>query len=256
MIGPGGLVMKTSAAEITAEECNLIKNYCANIDMYNLKLLLKTNFKGSDYSNELLHNVVQREKAKKKKQANLLQDILDYGEDIKKNGGIFEVGVDGDWCIDRIVIQTELQKSYAILHGDFFIVDGTHGTNIHGMTLLLPCTIDCIGKTKIVGVILCHNELHEDILVGLKMLELGKEGSIMMSSGAAAFALVADEMGITQLLCSYHFSLDLFSTTTQMDVILRDSYLTQYNALLYNAMPIAAFEEKYQNLHSCLANHP
>jgi hypothetical protein len=93
-------------------------------------------------------------------------------------------------------------------------------------------------------------------MVGLKMLELGKEGSIMMSNGAAAFASVADEMGITQLLCSYHFSLDLFSTTTQMDVILHDSYLTQYNALLYNAMPIAAFEEKYQNLHSCLVNHP
>jgi hypothetical protein len=87
-------------------------------------------------------------------------------------------------------------------------------------------------------------------------LKLGKEGSIIISNGAAAFALVADEMGITQLLCSYHFSLDLFSTTTQMNMILRDSYLTQCDALLYNAMPIATFEEKYQNLHSCLVNHP
>jgi hypothetical protein len=59
-----------------------------------------------------------------------------------------------------------------------------------------------MGKTKIVGVILCRNKLHEDLLVGLKMLELGKEGSIMMSDGAAAFAMVADEMGITQLLCT------------------------------------------------------
>jgi hypothetical protein len=52
-----------------------------------------------------------------------------------------------------------------------------------------------MGKTKIVGVILCRNKLHEDLLVGLKMLELGKEGSIMMSNGAAAFVSVADEMG-------------------------------------------------------------
>jgi hypothetical protein len=58
MIGPGGLVMKTNAAEITAEECNLIKDFCTNIDMYNLESLLKTNFQGVDYSNELLHNVV------------------------------------------------------------------------------------------------------------------------------------------------------------------------------------------------------
>jgi hypothetical protein len=76
MIGPGDLVMKTNATEITAEELNLIKDYCTNVGMYNLKLLLKTNFKGSDYSNELLHNVVQREKAKKIKQANPLQDLL------------------------------------------------------------------------------------------------------------------------------------------------------------------------------------
>jgi hypothetical protein len=117
---------------------NLIKDYCTSVDMYNLKLQLKTNFKGSDYSNELLHNVVQCEKAKKKKQANPLQDLLDFGEKIKKNGGIFEVAVDGDWPIDQIVIQTALQKSYTILYGDFFIVNCTRGTNIQGMTLLLP----------------------------------------------------------------------------------------------------------------------
>jgi hypothetical protein len=72
--------------------------------------------------------------------------------------------VHGDWRIDQIVLQTELQKSCGILYGEFIIVDGTHGINIHGMTLLLPSTIDCMGKTKIVGVILCHNILHEDIL--------------------------------------------------------------------------------------------
>jgi hypothetical protein len=62
-------------------------------------------------------------------------------------------------------------------------------------------------------------------------LELGKEGSIMMSDGAAAFAMVADEMGITQLLCTYQFSLDLFSTTTQIDVILRDSSTMHYSTM-------------------------
>jgi hypothetical protein len=78
----------------------------------------------------------------------------------------------------------------------------------------------------------------------------------MMSDGAAAFDSVADEMDISQLFYSYHFSLDLFSTTMQMEVVLRDSYLTQDNALLYNAMSIAAFEEKYHNLYSCLVNQP
>ena len=145
---------------------------------------------------------------RKKKLANPLQDLLDYGDDIKKNG-IFEVGVDGDCRVNRVIIQTELQKSFATFYGDFFVIDGTHGTNIYNMALILPCVIDCFGKTKIVGVILCHSESHEDIFVGLKTLDTGKEGSIMMSDGAAALASVADEMGITHFLCSYHFSQDL-----------------------------------------------
>jgi SWIM zinc finger len=251
-----GMIMKTKADELTGEEKTIVRDYCTKLDMYHLKLLLKTNFKGVDYSNDLLHNVVQREKSRKKKDENPLQALLDYGEDIRINGGIFEVGVDGDGRIDRIILQTELQKSLATLYGDFFIVDGTHCTNVHGMTLILPCVIDCFGKTKVVGVILCHNESHDDILVGLKALELGKKGSIMMSDGGLAFASVADELGIQQCLCSYHFSLDLFSTTTQMDIALRESYLKQYNALLHESMDIETFEEQYKNLHGMLVQHP
>ena len=87
IIGPGGLILKTSASEISSEEISFIKEYCTSLDMYNLKTLLKTNFKGTDYSNELLHNVVQRQKVKKKKDSNPLKDLLDYGEVVKKREG-------------------------------------------------------------------------------------------------------------------------------------------------------------------------
>ena len=153
-------------------------------------------------------------------------------------------------------MQSDLQKQYADLYGDFFIVDGTHGTNVHGMTLMLPCVVDCFGKTKIVGVVICHTESHEDILVGIKTLGLGKVGSIMMSDGGGAFASVSDEMDITHLLCCYHFSQDIFTTTTQMDKELRATYLKEYHILLYDAMSIETFEEKYKSLHTCLEHHP
>ena len=87
IIGPGGLILKTSASEISSEEISFIKEYCTSLDMYNLKTMLKTNFKGTDYSNELLHNVVQRQKVKKKKDSNPLKDLLDYGEVVKKREG-------------------------------------------------------------------------------------------------------------------------------------------------------------------------
>ena len=41
--------------------------YCTSLDRYNLKTLLETNFKGIDYSDKLLHNVVQSQKAKKER---------------------------------------------------------------------------------------------------------------------------------------------------------------------------------------------
>jgi MULE transposase domain/SWIM zinc finger len=142
------------------------------------------------------------------------------------------------------------------MYGDFIVVDGTHGTNIHGMTLLLPCVVDAMGKTKIVGAILCHNENHDDIMIGLQTLGLAKESTVMMTDGGTAFKSVADALKLTHVLCSYHFSLDLFNTTAQMDVTLRKEYLRCYNSLIYGDMTKECFEEKYCDLHKLVENYP
>ena len=46
MVGTGGLVLKTNAAEITAVENNIIKDYYTTVGMCNLKLMVKKISKG------------------------------------------------------------------------------------------------------------------------------------------------------------------------------------------------------------------
>jgi ribosomal protein S3AE len=64
-------IFKTHAEDLTDEERHLISNYCTKVDMYSLKMLLTTNFKGVYYSNEMLHNLVRREKDLKNRHRSL-----------------------------------------------------------------------------------------------------------------------------------------------------------------------------------------
>ena len=243
-----GKVMKKTADELTNEECNMIRNYCNVADMYHLKLLLRNTFKNTDYSRELLHNVVNRERRKKKTSNNPLQDLLDLGKRLQIEGRIFEIGNDDDTRINRVIFQSRMQRSFVEIYGDFFVVDCTHGTNIHGMTLILPCVIDALGKTKVVGSIICHTESHDDILFGLKTLGLTQKKSTMMTDQALAFTTIAKELGLQHVLCTYHFALNLFTTTTGMNPALRTKYLEDYNLLLHGSMTKQNFEEKLGEL--------
>jgi MULE transposase domain len=181
---------------------------------------------------------------------------MEYGRILMQEGGTFVIDVDSEMRIDSLIIQTKLQKSFLTTYGDFFVVDGTHCTNMHNMTLILPAVIDCLGKTKIVGIILCHYESHDDILKGLKVLGIGNTKATIMTDGGAAFASVAEELGLQHCLCTYHFAVDLFSTTSQMDLHLREDYINKYNRLLHGNFSQDRFEHDYKTLHSMLSMHP
>jgi hypothetical protein len=91
-------------AEITAEENNLSKDYYTTFDMYNQKLLVEKISKGVIIQMSYFIILFNMRKPRKK-QNNPLQDEFDYGAAIKKNGGIFEIGMDGNCLIDPIIIQ-------------------------------------------------------------------------------------------------------------------------------------------------------
>ena len=56
--------MKKSTSTAMQEQIRFIKEYYTSLDMYNFKNILKTNFKVTDYSTELLRNILQKQKAK------------------------------------------------------------------------------------------------------------------------------------------------------------------------------------------------
>ena len=45
--------MKTSASKDVQEENVFKKEYCTSMDMYNFNSILKTNYKGTDSTNEI-----------------------------------------------------------------------------------------------------------------------------------------------------------------------------------------------------------
>jgi len=70
----------------------------------------------------------------------------------------------------------------------------------------------------------------------------------MMTDQAIAFGTVAKELGLQHVLCTYHFGLNLFTSTTGMNPVLRTRYLDEYNHLLHGSMAKADFEEKFGEL--------
>ena len=75
-----GMAMKKRVDELTNEERNMIRDHSNVADMYHLKLLLRNTFKNTDYSHDLLHDVVNRERRKKKNTKSPLRDLFDLGK--------------------------------------------------------------------------------------------------------------------------------------------------------------------------------
>ena len=55
-----------------------------------------------------------------------------------------------------------------------------------------------------------------------------------MSDGASAFALCGDDLGLHQVLCSHHFTLDVGASTVGMNAQMKPRYMKLYNDLIYH----------------------
>jgi len=256
--------IKTKFEHITDEEQIIIHKFC-NEDMYYIRTLLSKSFPGHLYSDKLLHNYIHKLRSLRSRD-NPINKLLDYGTKLNSNGGLFVTRVDSDNRVNHIVIQTATQKLFQEEYGDFFVIDGTHGTNIHGMILILPCVVDCLGKTKPIGTILCKSESFEDIHLGFRLLNLGKRNNTkfvnqikrpkitIMTDGAEGFAKACRSLGFNHVLCTYHFMRHINTTTGGMNNNLQKYYVKLYNDLLFGSFNKQDFETKYYELRATIKN--
>ena len=93
-------------------------------------------------------------------------------------------------------------EAYNIKYSDFIVIDGTHGTNAYGLTLIPLCLVDTLGKTIIAAVLIVPSENSTSIINGMKAVNIGSEGGVLLSDGGLCFAIVAEEFKMIHRLCT------------------------------------------------------
>ena len=103
-----------------------------------------------------------------------IADFINFGMKLASEGGTSVPEV----CRDSLVyegghIQTKLMKEYAQTYGQYFAcIDGTHGTNQYGLIYVPHTSVDCLGKSVIVGVSFMRTENGVDIKKGLTVFSM------------------------------------------------------------------------------------
>lgn len=76
-----------------------------------------------------------------------------------------------------------------------------------------------------------------------------------MTDQVLAFATVAKELELHHVLCTYHFALNLFTTTAGINPALRTKYLEEYNLPFHGCIQ-KHFEEKIGELKRLVGSPP
>ena len=240
---PEGEHRKERMNEITKEEWDFIRSILHSAPKVMARVLQK-HFNVM-YSSKLLSRA--KEKAQKElygSRKDGLDRLIQFGERIKKEGGVFQVFHDSSLVITGIAYQTEDMVKMHKAYGDYVNQDGTFGTNVYELTLMPTVVVDAMGKSVISSINLAHSENNNDLLKMGNALGLYKENASYMTDGGTAFAVVAEATGMNHIECLHHFHNDLTkgqlgishkersNLTKNINKLLRKESENEYNDLL------------------------
>ena len=103
-----------------------------------------------------------------------------------------------------LILQSKLQKKYVDVYNDLVQIDSTHKLSRYVLRTSVPISIDCLGRTTILGLQRFSTESQSHVLRGMKALGINKSGSTLMSDGASCFANAAKEFNMQQIRCLNH----------------------------------------------------
>lgn len=194
--------------ELTRCEAHFIRDLaiftCDNIGK--IRENMQRKYLNRNYESNLLKRVVNKYRddyfGKGRDQIN---QLVRHGNQMKENGGAFDLYIDGTFRLKAFILQTKEMRSYASMYNDFVILDGTHGTNRYGLILEPPTLVDCMGRSVIAGIPICEVEENEFSSKILLTLGLQKDGATLMTDEGSAFFGLAESLGMTHILCAFHF---------------------------------------------------
>jgi hypothetical protein len=115
---------------------------------------------GRDYCQKLLTRVINwvfdQHFGKDRHQ---LPELRKTDKDIIARGGVWEEDIDDRRQLIGTHRQTPTQRELAFEYGGYFVeTDGTHSTNKYGLIAKVDVSVDCLGKSIIVGVSTMQSE--------------------------------------------------------------------------------------------------
>jgi hypothetical protein len=231
---PFGKIIITREDDLEKEELEALLLYGADVGLSLLRTMMKSMFDDKEFDTNLLKNC--RKKAIKIKYGDdphNMNQLMALGKEINREGGLFDYVLDEDMRLQSLYIKFPTMDKYLQQYGDFFVLDGTHGTNAYGLTLIPLVIVEPLGKSIFVGIIICPAESSVYIIEGMKRLGIGKKNSVLLSDQGAAFGLVAEALEMTHRLCAWHFLNGCMSNTCGMSKDVANNFLRTCNELVY-----------------------
>ena len=88
--------MKSAVADLEPKDVEIVKTFSTLVEMYQMKQLLRSTFTECYYTNAMLHNMVQQEKIKKKKERSPIKYLFAIRrEDSCRRGLVFDFSSTG-----------------------------------------------------------------------------------------------------------------------------------------------------------------
>eukprot|EP00562_Extubocellulus_spinifer_P022402 CAMPEP_0178627042 /NCGR_PEP_ID=MMETSP0698-20121128/8709_1 /TAXON_ID=265572 /ORGANISM="Extubocellulus spinifer, Strain CCMP396" /LENGTH=474 /DNA_ID=CAMNT_0020266263 /DNA_START=92 /DNA_END=1512 /DNA_ORIENTATION=+ len=252
-----GYTLVNSERDLTPKEVTAIEDVApAGMGMQKLKDYLERHFPDRKFTSTLLHRV--KKKALKHRYGDdqhQLNQLMVDGFKMKEDGGAFDFKLDDSARLKSVHWQSATMKQYVETYGYFVIADGTHGTNIYGLQLLVYFVVDCFGKTCFAGYSATRSENTDDVDDGMEELGLKKKKPSLMSDEGPAFIAMAIKNGLVHKLCGHHYTKNGIKCVAGLADLYRP-FLNDINAAVYDDVPNKKLDDMLDKAAKKYGGHP
>jgi len=188
-----GKELKCYESNLSEEEKSTIIQFGADVSLSKLRCILKICFPYEYHSNLFKCMKKKAQDSTDGNDPDGMQALMRLGDAFLDKGRNFEYQVRHDMRIDHIFIGFPGMEAYNIKYGDFILIDGTHGTNAYGLTLIPLCLVDTLGKTIFAAVLVVPSKNSTSHINKMKAVNIGLEGGVLLSDGGLCFAIVTEK---------------------------------------------------------------
>jgi len=171
-----GYVYIKNEANLTVEEREFIENIAlVNPGTPSIKEAMGKKFVKRDFCQNMLRRVANKARADHfGKDRHQLSKLREQGRRAIESGGVWKEHIcEETWRLCGTLMQTSIQREFALENGSHFIeLDGTHDTNMYGLIAIIHVTVDCCGRTVILGIATMKSEHSDGIVESAKVFGL------------------------------------------------------------------------------------